>query len=177
LLRRQCRKSRHAERHEQKTHPGALDDAVETDRPLGHVWRPTCHIPHRPGAQPKADCQQHARVEAPDEPAHGHHRDESAEPPRRQGKARRHDRVAHQILQIERQEGQRGEIGEADDEAKERAGGEVAIAEQSRVHERRLGREGLDQEQPEGRAAHHRLSEDFPGAEPIELLAAIEQNL
>ena len=46
---------------------------------------------------------------------------------------------------------QRGEIGDADDEDEEHAGGEVAVAEQRGLTKGSLRREGVDEEQVEGR--------------------------
>ena len=46
-----------------------------------------------------------------------------------------------------------------------------------RIDEALLGRERVDEEDIEGGGRHDRLDEDLAGGEPVELLAAVEEDL
>ena len=72
---------------------------------------------------------------------------------------------------------QRGEIGDADDEDEKRAGREIAVAEKRRPHKGLVRGEGMDEKQIERRGGDDRFDEDFAGTKPVELLAAVEQDL
>jgi hypothetical protein len=118
-----------------------------------------------------------ARIDPPDQLSDDHHGAHRANAPRPHHEARADDRVIHEILKIGGLQRQRGVIGEADDRDEENAGREVAIAEQRRPHEGLVRGEGMDEEQVECRGGDDGLDDDLAGAEPVELFAAVQQDL
>ena len=77
-----------------------------------------------------------ARIDAAHQPADDQHGDHGADAARPHDDAGGDDRIVHELLQIGRLQRHRRVIGEADDDDEQHAGGEVAIAEQRRPHER-----------------------------------------
>ena len=104
---------------------------------------------------------------------HGH----GAEAARPQDEARRDHRIAHQRLQVGRHQRQRGEIGDADHEDEDHPDEKLRSRKSGGLHEGILRREGVDEEEVEGRRRDGRLDEDLGRGEPVELLAAVEHEL
>ena len=88
-------------------------------------------------SRPVADNQ--ARVDPADHTPDQEHHQHGAHAARCQHHPGGQHRVAHQVLQVGREQRQRGEQDDADQEDEDQTGGEVAVSEQARVHER-MGR-------------------------------------
>ena len=87
------------------------------------------------GGQQQADGQQDARIDAVDDAADDHHGHHGADAARRQDQAGGDHRIAHQVLQVGREQRERGEQDDADHEDEAEPDGEVAVAEDARIDE------------------------------------------
>ena len=85
--------------------------------------------------------------------------------------------MVHERLKEGREQRQRRQQDDADDEDEEDARREIAILEQFWIDKRRLGCERVDDENPRRESGDRRFQDDFARAEPVLLLAAIEEEL
>ena len=150
---------------------------IAHDRHLRNIRRPPGHVVKRPSRKSEADDEEEARVDLSDQPSHNHHGRHRADAAWSQDQSGGDDWVVHEALKIGRDEREGGKIGDANNKDEGHAGREIAVTEESRSHERFVRGEGVDEEHVEGRGADDRLDEDFAGTKPVELLAAVEQNL
>ena len=81
------------------------------------------------------DHQQDPRIDLADQAADHEHAGHRADSARTHHQTRGHHGIAHQRLQIGRQQRHRRQIGDADDEDEQHPDGEIAVQEQSRIHE------------------------------------------
>ena len=177
LCERQRRQSRRAKRHEQKAETGALDHGHADDGRLRYVRRPSGHLIERPRGEGKTKGEQEAGVDATDQPAddqHGRHGANAARPHHQAGGD---DRIVHELLQVRRLQRHRGVIGESDDGDEQHAGREIAVAKHRRPHKRIIRSKHVNEEQIQSRGGNDRFDDDLAGAEPVELLAAVEHDL
>ena len=70
-----------------------------------------------------------------------------------------------------------GKIRDANDEDKSHSGCKIAVAEESRSHKGLVRGKSVHEKQVAGRGGDDRLDPDLVGPKPVELLAAVEQDL
>ena len=85
--------------------------------------------------------------------------------------------IAAQVVQQAREQHQAREVQHAHDEGDQRADGEVAVEQQARVQERLLGGQAVGDEDPERQHADERAQHDLARLEPVQPLAAVEDQL
>ena len=97
------------QRHEDQAEAEALDDPADDHRPRRLVDRKAGHHPQRDAHQHDADPDQQPRIDLAHQPPGEQHRDQRADPARRGQEARLEHRIAVEILQQRREQGEAGE--------------------------------------------------------------------
>ncbi|MNL27364.1 hypothetical protein D3C87_1489520 [compost metagenome] len=165
------------QRDEQQTQARALNKADVDDGVDGHGRRPAGHHVHRPGGQQQTAKQYPANIHFADDlpgKEHAEHRPQSAWPHDHAGGEHR---VPHQGLQVGCHQCQRGQVGDANDKDKHHRHRVIAIFEQLQADKGLVMSEGVDNEDVRSDGGHQRFQDDFPGVEPAQLFAAVEEQL
>ena len=174
---RQARERDRHQRNEEERHSHALDHGRDHDgHEVGLGVEARAHPQHQRQHQ-EGDRDVAPRVDFGDCLAHHRRQDDRHQADWRQHHAGFGGRVAHELLQPQRQQHHVAEEQPVADRNAEGAGPEVANLEQAQIDHRMLVGQLPDQEEGEAHHGRDRQAHDQAGMEPVVLLAQVQHHL
>ena len=129
---RQGRETQGRQRHEHETDPQALNESAPDDMAARHIETELGHPVQRIGQQQHSDKDRQARIDASQDATGNLHGDHRADTARRHDQAGCDHRVALQVLQERRQQGEGGEQHDAQNRDDHQTSDQVSIPKQVR---------------------------------------------